>query len=87
MDPGSLLPLLALPPGTADGEAMRVILRVVLIGSVIIVLAAGTLLLFFRSFDERRKRADNYRLAWMLALVLAIVMTFCLVLLRLSFAR
>lgn len=73
--------------GPSDAEATRVILRVVMVGSIIIVLSAGTLFIFFRSFDERKKRADNFRLVWMLALLLAIVMTFCLVLLRLSFTR
>lgn len=76
--------MLALP---SDAEATRMILRVVMIGSFIIILATGTLLLFFRSFDERKKRADNFRLVWMLAITLAVVVAFCMVLFRLSFAR
>jgi uncharacterized membrane protein YidH (DUF202 family) len=76
--------MLALP---SDAEATRMIIHVVIIGSVIIILATGTLLLFFRSFDERKKRADNFRLVWMLAITLAVVVAFSMVLFRLSFTR
>jgi uncharacterized membrane protein YidH (DUF202 family) len=76
--------MLALP---SDAEATRMIIHVVMIGSVIIILATGTLLLFFRSFDERKKRADNFRLVWMLAITLAVVVAFSMVLFRLSFTR
>lgn len=70
-----------------DPELQRLLIRVAIIGGAIIALAAGALVIAFRSFSTTHERGRDFRAAVLIAGVLAFVMVCCVVLFRLSLIR
>jgi uncharacterized membrane protein YidH (DUF202 family) len=67
----------------SEADANRVLLKVVLIGLTIFLLAAGALYAFFRSFEARDRRAAP-RTLLLLGTLIAVVITACILLLRIA---
>jgi uncharacterized membrane protein YidH (DUF202 family) len=69
-----------------DPEFRQILLRVVLVGSSIMIVGAAGLLFAFRAFASQKKGRD-FRAVVGIISVLAVVMLGCLVLLIFSYAK
>lgn len=70
-----------------DAEFVRILIRVAIVGGAIIAIAAGVLVIAFRSFGPAEGRGRDFRATLLIAAVLIFVLVSCLVLLRLSMIR
>lgn len=69
-----------------DPEFRQILLRVILVGSVIMIVGAGGLFVAFRAFASPIKGQDFRGVVGIIA-VLAVVMVGCLILLIFSYAK
>ena len=67
-----------------DNEFLRILMRVVVVGTAILAIGAGTLIVAFRAYAPDAKDRDN-RPAIILGILVAFVFLACVFLLRLSF--
>lgn len=70
-----------------DPEFRQILLRVVLVGSTIMIVGGTGLFFAFRAFAPSQKQGRDFRAVVAIIAVLAIVMVGCLLLLLLSFAK
>lgn len=70
-----------------DPELQRVLIRVGAIGGAIMVIAAGVLIVAFRSFAVKDGKSRDFRAAALIAGVLTFVLVCCVVLFRMSMLR
>lgn len=84
------LPISALITKSAaasDAELQRVLVRVVIIGTVIIGVSTAILILFFRSFEKEGEGKGSFRPTLLMMALIGSVMFGCIVLLMISFVR
>jgi Zn-dependent protease with chaperone function len=85
-----LIPLVALlleSSATADSELRHMLIRVVLIGTTIIGVSTGILILFFRSFEKEGEGKAAFRPTLLMIALIASILVGCLILLMISFLR
>jgi hypothetical protein len=70
-----------------DPEFKRILLRVVLLGGIILVIGAGTLVIAFRSYATKDGKNREFRATVLIAALLAFVLLVCLMLMRMSMLR
>lgn len=70
-----------------DPEFLRVLLRVMLVGGVIILIGGSGLFYAFRSFAPSAKPGRDFRAIVAIIAVLAVVMVGCFVLLLFSYSK
>jgi uncharacterized membrane protein YidH (DUF202 family) len=70
-----------------DPEFGRILLRVVLVGGTIMVIAATGLVFAWRAFAPTAKKGSDFRAVVTVIAVLAVVMIGCFVLLIFSFSK
>ena len=71
----------------SDAELKRMLLRVMIIGTLIIGVSTGILIVFFRSFDKEGEGKGSFRPTLLMMALIASVMVGCIVLLMISFVR
>ena len=69
-----------------DPEFKRVLARVLMVGGVILIVGAGSLVIAFRAFGSEKKDGD-FRASLLVSIVLAFVFLACVLLLRMSMLR
>jgi hypothetical protein len=70
-----------------DPEFGRILLRVVLVGSTLMIIGAAGLFYAFRAFAPSQKPGGDFRAIVSIIAVLVFVMVGCVVLLLFSFAK
>ena len=70
-----------------DPELQRILIRVGIAGTVIMAIAAGALIVAFRSFGPKDGKNRDFRAAAIIAAVLTFVMVCCVALFRMSMLR
>jgi hypothetical protein len=84
-----LIPIgaLLLESSAADSELRHMLVRVVIIGTTIIGVSTGILILFFRSFEKEGEGKANFRPTLLMIALIASILAGCLILLMISFLR